>query len=209
MGGYIRNVVVFCGSADGHDPLIREQAKIVGTRLAKSGYGVIYGGGTSGLMGIVAEAALRGGAKVKGIIPKIFQKSGSKEQGSLAGADEHIVEDMMVRKGQMLIDSDAGIALPGGLGSLDEIYEMAVAEYLRTFAAPNTPIKPLIVINFEGYYDPLITMMDTMIEKGFLKAEYKNMIVFVDNAEQAVHMLNRFNEQEPLAAKNYRDYKPL
>ncbi len=208
MAGYIQNVVVFCGSSTGNDTKIMAETEQLGRLLGQNGFGLIYGGGTHGLMGIVAKAALKAGAKVKGIIPEIFNKGGLGNQGELPGAEEHVVENMLIRKDQMILQADAAITLPGGFGSLDEIFEMAVTQQLKAFAEPDTPIQPLIVVNIDGYYDGQIANIDKMIEKEFLKAEFRNLIIFVDSAAEAIDVLRSLNAAPPVPAQDIARFTP-
>lgn len=204
MARYIQDVVVFCGSSLGNDEGIVGQARRLGELIGQNQYNLIYGGGTTGLMGIVSEAALKAGAAVKGIIPKIFHAAGAKEQGSLDGSNDLIVDTMAARKQQMLDDSQAGIILPGAYGSLDEIYEMATAQQLKTYLEPESIVQPIIVINYEGYYDGQIASLDKMVEKGFLTPEFRKFITFVRDADEAVEALNEFNRYGPRQAKQFQ-----
>lgn len=209
MSNYIKKVAVFCGSSLGNDESIREQSRLIGHGLGKGGYDLIYGGGTTGLMGIVAEAALAAGSKVKGIVPHIFRGANGKEQGYLKGSEEVLVEGMAARKEQMITEADAAIILPGALGSLDEIYEMAVAQQLKTYSDPDAKIQPVIVLNYDGYYDGQIASLDKMIEKGFLDPNFREFITFVDTAEEAISLLNEYNDREPYVASQFKSGKTL
>ncbi len=208
MGEYINKVVVFCGSSLGNDPKIIQETERLGALLGQNGFNLIYGGGTSGLMGVVSKAALENGAAVQGVIPEIFNKAGAKEQGTLEGADNHIVENMMIRKDRMIFMADAGIILPGGFGTLDEIYQMAVEQQLKTYAEPETKLQPVIVVNIDGYFDGMKIMADKMVEKGYLDPDHAKFIQYVDNADEAIELLKSFDERKPVPAKNYQSFVP-
>lgn len=203
MSAHIKTVVVFCGSSDGSDPAITQQAEDLGRLLGQNGYDLIYGGGNTGLMGVIAKAASENGSQVKGIIPKIFHKAGDASQGSLAGTDEHVVENMLVRKDQMILEADAGIALPGGYGTLDEIYEMAVVQELKMYAAPDELIQPLLVINYDGFYDGIIAHHQVMQDKGFLRPGRNEIVTFVADAAEAIDTLNRVNQFGLVKARDF------
>ena len=203
MSNHIKNVVVFCGSSPGNDQGIIDESEKLGRLLGENGYDFIYGGGTSGLMGVSAKAALAAGSFVKGVIPKIFHTAGSKEQGHLQGALEQVVDSMSERKEIMMDEADACIVLPGAYGSLDEIYEMAVAQQLKVYTDPEANVQPIIVLNFEGFYDGQIASLDKMVEKGFLSADMREFVQFVDTADEAIAVLNASNAIAPVQAKQY------
>ncbi|MBQ3302217.1 MAG: TIGR00730 family Rossman fold protein [Eggerthellaceae bacterium] len=153
------NVVVYCGSSAGDSPRYVEVARELGTWIAEAGHSLVYGGSSVGLMGVVAGAALAGGAYVTGVEPRFFLEMGV-EQHDLPELVE--VETMSERKAKMVELGDAFVALPGGVGTLEEISEIMSRIRLRLSDVP------CMLLNVDGYYDPLKTMLEHMVEHGFL-----------------------------------------
>lgn len=179
----MKYISVFCGSSSGNEIIFSEQAALLGQAIARRGYGVIYGGAHVGLMGAVANGALSEGGEVIGVIPDFLKK---KELEHKKLSQIHIVETMHERKALMNELCDAVIALPGGYGTLDELFEML------TWAQLSIHKKPVGLLNVEGYYDPLIAMSDKMIEKGFLKVEYKDLLLVDSDAENLLDKMEAF-----------------
>ena len=173
-------VCVFCGSSFGNDPAFREAAQAIGSGIAKMGYSLVFGGGGLGLMGVVAKAALEGGTDIQGIMPGFLQAL----EPAVSPQEKLIVTPhLQERKNLMLQLSDAFIILPGGLGTFDEFFEVAVEAQLGVHA------KPIIVVNVEGYYDALDAMLHATIEKGFAKAMILKLYYLADGAEAALEIL--------------------
>jgi len=164
----MKYISIFCGSSSGTDKIFAEQATQLGKEIANRGYGIVYGGAHVGLMGYVANGALDEGGEVIGIIPEFLKR---KELEHTRLTKIHIVETMHERKALMSELSDGVIALPGGYGTLDELFEML------TWAQLALHKKPVAILNTKGYYDPLIALSDTMITNGFLKEEYQNLLL--------------------------------
>lgn len=167
----IRSIAVFCGSNFGNSPEYAEAARALGAELGRRGIRLVYGGTNKGLMGIVAESALANGAEVAGVITRrLF------ERGHLAsGLSSHeIVGDMRARKARMAELADAFIALPGGLGTLEELFEVATLTQLGEHS------KACGVLNIRGFYEPLRAMLALATEQGFMKPEHRDMIVSAD-----------------------------
>ena len=159
----IRSVCVYCGSSPGDDPAFVEAATELGVRLAAAGMRLVYGGGDHGLMGAVATGVLSSGGKVTGVIPEFLRTWEHAEDGEdLSGADMTTVPDMHTRKHMMFEEADAFIALPGGIGTLEELVEML------TWAQLKRHTKPIAVLNTNGFWDPLIELFDHMQGAGFL-----------------------------------------
>ncbi|KAI8842165.1 rossmann fold nucleotide-binding protein [Chytridium lagenaria] len=175
----MKNVTVFCGSAEGRLPVYREAAETVGKELAKHGLGLVYGGGDLGLMGAVSRAAFEAGGKVLGIIPEAMTKI----EGIGMLGETIYVKDMHTRKGLMNKNCDAFVGLPGGFGTFEEILEMATWHQLAIHA------KPIIVLNINGFYEPLRTLLEHSIKEGFIREGFKDIIVFVDRPEDVVKAL--------------------
>src|SRR4030081_571051 len=143
-------ICVYCGSSAGNDPRFRAVAQEMGTALARAGIGVVYGGGRVGLMGAVADAALAAGGEVIGIIPRFLEE----REVAHRGVDLRIVESMHERKQLMSELSAAFVALPGGFGMFEEFFEIVTWVQLGLIDAP------CILANVDGYYDPLIALID-------------------------------------------------
>ncbi|HVW74085.1 MAG TPA: TIGR00730 family Rossman fold protein [Rhizomicrobium sp.] len=173
-------VCVFCGSSFGRDPAFRDAARAIGTGIARMGYSLVFGGGGLGLMGDVAKAALDGGASIQGIMPAFLQ---ALEPGVSPQEKLIITPHMQERKQLMLEMSDAFIVLPGGLGTFDEFFEVAVEAQL------NVHQKPIIVVNVNGYYDALDAMLHATVEAGFAKEKILKLYYLADGAEAALEIL--------------------
>ena len=173
-------VCVFCGSSFGNAPVYREAARAIGTGIAKMGYSLVFGGGGLGLMGEVARAALDGGSDIQGIMPGFLQAL----EPEVSSQEKLIVTPhLQERKMLMLQLSDAFIVLPGGLGTFDEFFEVAVEAQLSVHA------KPIIVVNVKGYFDALDTMLHKTIEAGFAKKAILKLYYLADGPEAALEIL--------------------
>ncbi len=168
----LRRVAVFCGSNFGVMPDYAEAASALGAALGKRGIGLVYGGTHMGLMGVLADAALAAGADVTGIINRrLF------DRGHLhAGVSRHeVVPDMRVRKARMAELADAFIAMPGGLGTLEELFEASTLTQLGDHAGPGA--KACGALNVRGFFDPLRSLLDRAVAEGFMKSAHNDMIV--------------------------------
>jgi uncharacterized protein (TIGR00730 family) len=164
----MRRVCVYCGSSPGRDPAYREAAVALVVELAKRGLGVVYGGAHVGLMGVVADTALEAGAEVIGVIP---QGLVDREIAHTGLTDLRIVGSMHERKAQMAELADAFVALPGGLGTLEELFEVA------TWSQLGLHRKPCGLLNVLGYYDGLAAMLDHAVAERFLRAENRAILI--------------------------------
>ena len=168
-------ITVYLGASPGSSELYRTAVAELGTWIGKSGHDLVYGGSHSGLMGLLADAALKAGARVTGVEPRFFIDA----QVQHTGIDELIVVDTMSERRDLMIEKgDAFIAFPGGVGTLDEISEVIV---LRTLGRMH---KPCILYNINGYYDLLRDFFDHMEAEGFLSRERRAMIRFVGGTEE-------------------------
>ena len=161
-------ICVFCGSSDGDDPVYAERAIALAQSLVARGFGVVYGGGHTGLMGTVADAALAAGGEVIGIIPEALA---AREVAHRHLTELHVVGSMHERKAMFAALSDAFIALPGGFGTLEEIFEVVTWRQLGYHE------KPCAILNVKGYYDPLIAFCDTAAAHGFVKGPDRAALV--------------------------------
>jgi uncharacterized protein (TIGR00730 family) len=169
-----KSMAVFCGSKTGNNPLFMQQASILGKLLAKNGIQLIYGGGRVGLMGAVSDAVMQHGGKVIGIIPKVLLKW---EQQHLNITELKIVEDMHERKRMMYELCDAAIILPGGNGTMDELFELITWNMLKIHE------KKIILLNSAGYYDDLIAHLNRTKAEGFLHEDWQLRITILTDPE--------------------------
>jgi len=154
----ISSVCVYCGSADAVPDHYKTLARDVSTALAQHKLNIVYGGGHVGLMGVVADSALRVGVKVIGIIPEHIK---SREVQHTGLTELHVVPDMHTRKRMMVERADAFLILPGGLGTLDETFE------ILTWKKLSLHNKPIIIYNYQGYWDPLLVLIERTLQDGF------------------------------------------
>lgn len=182
------SICVFCGASFGNDPRFTETAAAIGAGLAALGCNLVFGGGTLGLMGVVAQAAQAGGAQVLGIIPAFLQ---ARERAEPAQTDEELIvtPHLQERKTLMLRTSDAFLVLPGGLGTYDEFFEALTEAQLGVHK------KPIILVNVAGYFDALETMLHETVTRGFARPNILELYRLVDGPEAALLAL-----QQALAA---------
>lgn len=178
-------LAVYCGSRDGDDPAFVEAASQMGSLIAASGCDVVYGGGSTGLMGAVADAAVAGGAHVLGVMPELFTEV---EIAHETISELHIVQDMTVRKRMMLDTADATLTLPGGIGTFEEFIEVLSWASLRIHD------KPIGLLNVKGYYDQLLEFLDHSVLSGLSKPAVRDLIVTSpDPAEVLQQLLDRIS----------------
>ena len=175
-----RRVAVYCGSADGNDPVFLAEARALGVAIAAAGLGLVYGGASVGLMGAVADAALAGGGEVIGVLPDVLA---GKEIAHRRLTRLELVSTMHERKARMAELADAFLILPGGYGTLEELLEAVTWAQLRLHA------KPCILINTAGYWDGLLTFLDTAVAAGFLKAKNRELMRVEASADEAVALV--------------------
>jgi uncharacterized protein (TIGR00730 family) len=181
----IRRICVFCGSNSGSEKIYVEAARAVGALFAREGVALVYGGGSVGLMGELADAVLHAGGEVIGVIPHALW---AREVGHRGLTDLRIVETMHERKAQMADLADAFIALPGGLGTFEEIFEV------WTWAQLGLHAKPLGFLDINGYYTPLMQFLDRAVRERFVREEHRG-IALVDS--DPASMLKRFETWQP------------
>lgn len=170
-------VSVFAASSSKIDPLYNRAARDLGTAFAREGIHGVFGGGGIGLMGIFADAMLSGGGSITGVIPEFMMKEG----WGHSGVTEMIVTaDMSDRKRTIFAMSDAAVALPGGMGTLEELTEVITLKQLGLFN------KPIVVVNIEGFYDPLTAFFDHLIRGSFMRSEHREIWQVVTSAEEVI-----------------------
>ncbi len=173
----LRSICVYCGSASGGDPMFQEAARTLGTALADNGIGLVYGGGGRGMMGTLARAVLEGGGHVTGIIPDFLTDT----DRLLSEAQEHIVvPDMHTRKRMMFERADAFVALPGGIGTLEELVEQ------MTWVQLERHTKPVLIADIGGFWRPLLALLEHMRERGFISPASDVRYLVADRAEEVV-----------------------
>lgn len=173
-------VCVFCGSSPGNQPEYREIAQNLGRGLAKKSVGLVYGGADVGLMGMVANSTLEGGGEVIGVIPRNLVVRELAHHGL---TDLRVVDDMQERKDVMAQLSSAFICLPGGYGTLDEIFEMVTWNQLGEHA------KPCILLNINGFYDDLLKFLDKARDQGFIKGADRDGLTVVTGLDEMFEVL--------------------
>jgi uncharacterized protein (TIGR00730 family) len=176
----LRTVCVFCGSSTPPDTRYADAARALGTLLAQRGIGLVYGGGSVGLMGELADAAMAGGGRVTGVIPVgLF----SREIGHTGLSELREVGSMHERKQLMYDLSDAFIALPGGLGTLEELAEVATWSQLGLHS------KPIVLLDVDAFWEPLVSQLDRMVSIGLLKQANRDLIGRAHSPEEALTVL--------------------
>jgi uncharacterized protein (TIGR00730 family) len=163
----MKRVAVYCGSSHGVRPTYSLAAQAMGRALAKRGLGLVYGGGRVGLMGVLADAALDAGGTVHGVIPEALDGA---ELAHYGLTELSVVKSMHERKARMADEAAAFVAMPGGFGTLDELFEVL------TWAQLGFHRKPVGLLDVDGFFAPLLAMADAMVGEGFVRAEHRAMI---------------------------------
>ena len=176
-----KRVCVFCGSSPGSRPAYTDGARDLAAELVRRGIGLVYGGGSVGLMGVLADAVLEGGGEVIGVIPGPLA---SRELAHRGLTDLRVVDSMHERKATMASLADAFIALPGGLGTLEETLE------ILTWAQLGIHRKPVGVLNTEGYYDGLLRLLGHAVREGFVRQEYFALLLFGDTPAELLELFS-------------------
>lgn len=179
----MKRITVFCGSSYGTEKLFEEQAYTVGKALAKEKIKLVYGGAKVGLMGAVANGALENGGIVIGVLPTFLKRVEIAHEGL---SELILVETMHQRKTKMDELSDGTIALPGGFGTLEEFFEML------TWAQLGLHKKPVALLNVNGFFNDLLSFIQTMVDKGFLKQINRDMLLVSDNIEDLLEQMKNY-----------------
>lgn len=174
----LKSLCVFCGSAPGKNPAYLAAAKTIGTTAAQHGIKIVYGGGTLGLMGGTASSARDAGGEVFGVIPEFL----TAREGILEGIEHVVVDTMHERKMRMYQASDAFCILPGGIGTLEELVETLSWARLRLHR------KPIVLLNIEGYWRPLVELLTHVIDQGFAPPEFHDDWCVADTPEEMFKM---------------------
>ncbi len=176
----IGSVCVYCGSGNGHSPAYEQAAIAFGAALANAGLRLVYGGGGTGLMGAVATAVLKNGGHVTGVIPHFLKSRELQMQGL---QEQIVVEDMHERKMIMYQRSDAFVALPGGIGTLEELVEQL------TWVQLGRHRKPVVVLNTDGFWDPLRVLLAHMKGEGFIRPQFEVTYRSANTVEEVIPLL--------------------
>ncbi len=189
----MKSIVVYCGSNFGFKPVYSEAAYELGAALAKNNIKLIYGGGNMGLMGRVSDGAMENNGSATGIITNFLAKL---EVAQKNLTELHFVETMHERKAKMVSLSDGVVALPGGFGTLDELFEILTWSQLKIFHGP------IGLLNINGFYDHLIAHLDKTVEEGFLHIEKKDLLIVSDNVTELLEKMQAYHVSE-------KENKPL
>ena len=169
------SICVYCGSRPGADPLFADVARETGHWIGTHGGQLVYGGGNNGLMGMVADATLAAGGRVVGIIPKALVE---KEWAKLDCTELHVVDTMHDRKRMMAERADAFLALPGGIGTFEELFEVLSWRTLGLHT------KPIVIVDSGGYWEPLAVLLRSIVERGFAEATHLDHLAFIRDLDQ-------------------------
>lgn len=189
----MQRVCIYCGSSPGVNPVYAETARALAHRLVERGLGLVYGGGHVGLMGLIADSALAAGGEVIGVIP---QRLVDAEVAHPGLSTLEVVDSMHSRKARMAELADAFIALPGGFGTLDELFE------ILTWAQLGLHGKPCGLLDVDGYFAPLVAWVDQAVAAGFVRPRHRELLMVDDDASR---LLDRLAAHEPVAVSKWAD----
>lgn len=179
----MKRVVVFCGSSLGFNPVYKEAAKSLGQYFANNNIGLVYGGGKIGMMGVLADTILENKGEVIGVIPKLLEKV----EVIHAGVEEMIVcKNMSERKVIMSKLVDGYITLPGGFGTLDELFEALTLNQLHIEQ------KPVGLLNINGFFDAILMQIDKMVEEGYVRSENRKLLIVANNVDELMVKMQQY-----------------
>lgn len=186
----MKSICVYCGSASGTKPIYADAARMLAGEMVRQDIALVYGGGKVGLMGAIADEVMRLGGEVTGVIPTALMR---KEVGHQGLTRLHVVKDMHERKAMMADLSEGFVAMPGGIGTLEELFEVL------TWAQLGFHEKPIGLLNVDGFYDGLISFVQHLVVQGFVKPDQARLMM---HENQAAALLHRFSNFQPI------DYQP-
>ena len=184
---HMQSLCVFCGASAGHKPVYEQAARNLGELIARQDLELVWGGGHVGLMGIIADAVLTAGGRARGVIPDFMagrELAYVADAANPGTAEILVVDSMHARKAAMAARADAFVALPGGFGTMDEFFE------ILTWAQLELHDKPIALLNVEGFFDPLIAMIEHMHAEGFVRPHHRNLILSADTPETLLDALS-------------------
>lgn len=181
----MKKLCVFCGSGTGLNKVYAYEAQMLGKLMAEEGIELIYGGGSIGLMGILADSVLEHGGKVTGVIPKFLKE---KEVGHDGLSEMIVVETMHQRKMKMADLAEGFVALPGGIGTLEEMFE------IYTWVQLNLIHHPVAVLNVNGYYDKLLEFLDNMVKEGLFNKTVRNTLIVEQFSKNLIYSMKYFSK---------------
>ena len=187
MKNKLRSLCVYCGASSGHEPAYADAARALGVQMAHQGIALVYGGGHVGLMGVIADAVLQAGGEVTGIIPKALMDT---EIGHAHLTRLLVVRDMHERKALMAEHAQGFIAMPGGIGTLEELFEV------MTWMQLGFHEKPVGLLNVQGFYDGLLAFLDHQVQTGFLRAEHRALLIHQSEPASLIKTLQQFQMPE-------------
>jgi uncharacterized protein (TIGR00730 family) len=179
----MKSIVVYCGSSPGTNPIYKEVAQELGEKMASHSIRLIYGGGNLGLMGAVADSVILNGGQVTGVIPNFLA---ALEVAHQTLTELHFVETMHERKFKMVQFAKGVIALPGGYGTMDELFEILAWRQLKLYEGP------IAVLNTNGFYDLMLQQLDRMVEDGFLKAENRALLIVAETVDEVLEKIEEY-----------------
>tara|TARA_B100001057_G_C22432018_1_gene787822 strand:+ start:60 stop:635 length:576 start_codon:yes stop_codon:yes gene_type:complete len=185
-----KSICVFCGSNHGKKKEYKETTKKLGKHIVKNGFRLVYGGGNQGIMGLLANSVKENNGEILGVIPKILFKE---KEISIDNKNHFIVDDMHSRKMKMFNESDIFVVLPGGIGTLDEFFE------ILTWAQLKIHNKKIILLNCKNFWTPIISLLHHLIENKFLKKEIFELFTIVNEVEE---IFNHIYEKNPKSPNN-------
>lgn len=177
----LNRITVFTGGASGHDLTYQQEVRALGTALARARIGVVYGGGKVGLMGQIADSALEAGGEVTGVIPEVLME---REVAHRGVTELEVVPNMHIRKARLGELGDAFVTLPGGMGTLEELFEVWTWQYLGIHT------KPVALYNLKGFWNPLLAMIDHQVEEGFIASWRRDALVIADTPADLIAQLS-------------------
>src|ERR671933_58213 len=183
----MKRICVFCGARSGVNRTYEEGDRLLGRALSEAGVALVYGGGRVGLMGVLADAVLGSGGEAIGVIPKALVR---REIAHMGLSDLRVVGSMHERKALMSELSEGFVALPGGIGTLEEFFEVL------SWAQLGVHRKPCGLLNVEGYYDPLLAFFDSVVARGFLSEEHRSMVLVETEPEPLLEAFARYRAPE-------------
>ena len=183
----MKRITVFCGSSMGNQPIFKTTADALGKAFVKRNIELVYGGAKVGIMGVIADAVLASGGKAIGVLPVFLQQKELSHEGL---TELILVDTMHERKATMNELCDGVLALPGGFGTLEELFEML------TWGQLGLHKKPVGILNIAGFYDPLNVLIQTMVDNGFLKSSNRDMLLVDDNIEALLDKMGNYKAPE-------------